>query len=381
MSEPDGLNGQWVGTYAGSTTGTIVINIDEQPQNCVGEAFLVDDNRTAPALVAFFTTPKKENQFHFRTDLINWFDATALGGFGGFVARELIAPKYPQDTAFSKYADVEAAWDKDALSLSWSTDIGTTGKCMLPRSAAGRPSELVARSLNWSEYKEYVSSLTTKRHLFRGQTAPFRLRTSFHRSGRAHLHRFLTQDIPALHKNLSARTRHFFNLLVPDENGAFFNLVQHHGYPTPLLDWTYSPYVAAFFAYRRITKGKAAKAGENDKVRILIFDQTQWRIDWNQLPLLIRPGLHVSIGEFVAVENERMIPQQAASTITNADDMETYIKSKEADGKKYLWAIDMPVAERGRVMSELSYMGITAGSMFPGLDGACEELKERNFEI
>jgi hypothetical protein len=27
------------------------------------------------------------------------------------------------------------------------------------------------------------------------------------------------------------------------------------------------------------------------------------------------------------------------------------------------------------------YMGITAGSLFPGLDGACEELTQRNFDI
>jgi len=26
-------------------------------------------------------------------------------------------------------------------------------------------------------------------------------------------------------------------------------------------------------------------------------------------------------------------------------------------------------------------MGITAGSLFPGLDGACEELRERFFEF
>jgi hypothetical protein len=32
-------------------------------------------------------------------------------------------------------------------------------------------------------------------------------------------------------------------------------------------------------------------------------------------------------------------------------------------------------------MRELGYMGITAGSLFPGIDGACEELRERNFDI
>jgi hypothetical protein len=184
-----------------------------------------------------------------------------------------------------------------------------------------------------------------------------------------------------LHKHLSARTKHFFNLQIPDENGAFFNLVQHHGYPTPLLDWSYSPYVAAFFAYRRITNKQAANADQRTKVRILIFDQAQWTKDWIQFAVLIRPGLHVSIREFIAVENERMIPQQAVSMITNADDMEEYIKSKETPDKRYRGAIDLPLSERRHVLSELSYMGITAGSMFPGLDGACEELKERNFEI
>jgi len=32
-------------------------------------------------------------------------------------------------------------------------------------------------------------------------------------------------------------------------------------------------------------------------------------------------------------------------------------------------------------MNELAYMGITAGALFPGLDGTCEELKEKNFNI
>jgi hypothetical protein len=30
-------------------------------------------------------------------------------------------------------------------------------------------------------------------------------------------------------------------------------------------------------------------------------------------------------------------------------------------------------------MRELALMGITAGALFPGLDGSCEELRERLF--
>jgi len=158
-------------------------------------------------------------------------------------------------------------------------------------------------------------------------------------------------------------------------------LIQHHGYPTPLLDWTYSPYVAAFFAYRGITNKEASSAAPNAKVRIHVFDQEGWKRDVSQILFLVAPRLHVSIGEFLAIENERMIPQQAASTITNVDDIESYIKDMQRNGKEYLWAIDLPIADRRNVVRDLSYMGITAGSLFPGLDGACEELAMRNFEI
>jgi hypothetical protein len=57
------------------------------------------------------------------------------------------------------------------------------------------------------------------------------------------------------------------------------------------------------------------------------------------------------------------------------------VQSKESSDKHYLAALDLPVTDRRKVVGELAYMGITAGSLFPGLDGTCEELRERNFDF
>jgi len=47
--------------------------------------------------------------------------------------------------------------------------------------------------------------------------------------------------------------------------------------------------------------------------------------------------------------------------------------------KRYLVTIDIPASERRLVMRELSFMGVTAATLFPGLDGICGTLKERFF--
>jgi hypothetical protein len=61
-------------------------------------------------------------------------------------------------------------------------------------------------------------------------------------------------------------------------------------------------------------------------------------------------------------------------------DIETHIRHVEDIRKtKYLEVVDLRSTDRQEVMHELALMGITAGSLFPGLDGACESLRERNF--
>ena len=82
----------------------------------------------------------------------------------------------------------------------------------------------------------------------------------------------------------------------------------------------------------------------------------------------------------LAFGNARAIPQQSISVVSNVDDIETHIETVEQiRNRKYLEVFDLMASDRDYIMKELALMGITAGALFPGLDGACESLRERNF--
>ena len=314
-----------MGKSSGTNTGTVIANFDEMPSHYQGVAYLLDDNGLVPGSAAFFRTDNKNSTFRFRANMKPIDPKT-----GVLTNWENVKQNFQPDVQIPEYADVAGSWSGDSMNLSWNTPIGTNGTIVMNDCQADKPSELIPTEKDWAAFKNYVAGLEGRRFLFRGQNSPWRLRTSFHRTGRADLNRFLVEDIPVMHRHLSARTKHVYNLQNPEENGAFFNLVQHHGYPTPLLDWTYSPYVAAFFAFRGISNEDAANANPNSKVRIHVFDQAQWKADWKQLYMVLATAPHLSIGEYLAIENERLIPQQAASTVTNLDDIESYIKAKDA---------------------------------------------------
>lgn len=370
------MKGQWIGqigieNIAENVEGMIIANIDDLGNKYGGSAFVLPSNPALPSSAGFFTTTDKKTYA-----LVRVYTSPINPNTGLITTWPEIKDLYPGIDHYSAEADVEIKFQKNALHLTSKTTQGVIVKGKLVRKPFTTTSDIKGDVKTWKKYKSFVSSLLGQKNLFRGQRKPWKLRTAFHRKGRYDLFRFLNDDVLRLYRHLSARTSHVFNLQIPDENGAFLNLVQHHGYPTPLLDWTYSPYVAAFFAFRGVPK----KIKGKECVRVYIFNQEQWKNDWGQLVKLNVPGFHLSVMDFVAIENERLLPQQAATTLTNIDDIEAYVRSREAEKEcSYLTAIDIPTSERNTAMQELSFMGITAGSMFPGLDGACEELREKMF--
>jgi hypothetical protein len=370
------MNGYWVGCYTGSNSGRVAIELDDRGTHFEGYAYAYDGNANLPSTFAVIKTPDKSYQSRFSAPLFPLHPQT-----GEPTNWSSVEQYFGQDISVPTSASVQCDWDDQHLTLQWQTDIGTFGSANLLRGSATKPSTYTPLPVrSWKVFKEFVLGLQEYCYIFRGQNRTLRLRTPFHRTGRGDMRRFMGEDVQTLHRHLSARTRHVFDLQNPTHTAAFLHLVQHHGYPTPLLDWTYSPFVAAYFAFRQIRSAEASKASEEDKVLVFIFDKVQWCIDFTQVCNLSTRWEHFSMLEPLALGNERLVPQQALSTFTTVDDIETYVQSKERERQKtYLQVIDLPMRERDSAARELRLMGITAGSLFPGLDGACEELRERFF--
>ncbi len=369
------LGGQWIARYKGSNEGVLVLDIDEIDERFEGVAFARDDKFEMPSTaLSFSTTSRLTSQK---------LDNLPLRAFDYWGRLDNVAQLHSRGIQFPTHCNVELNLaESEELSINWTTSIGGWGNATAKRSSAGDQSTLQPLNItNWNDFKDFVTKkLERNRYLFRGQSkSKWRLRTSFHRTSRANLNWFEANDIRSLHHYLSALTRHTFDLKDPLQNLAFINLTQHHGYPTPLLDWTRSPYVAAFFAYRTVD---LSKVGPDDKVRIFIFDGPEWnKVNWALNALAPSPPL-VVIMQALPLENLRVVPQQSVSTVSTVDDIESHIRDAEnSSGRTFLQAIDLPATARKEVLSELALMGITAGSLFPGMDGACEALREQNFHL
>jgi hypothetical protein len=121
------------------------------------------------------------------------------------------------------------------------------------------------------------------RWAFRGQAnAAWKLEPSIERLKRAHSKRFRAGAEEHVRRAFKQRAHQYMQYLPAEkEELEWMALMRHHGAPTRFLDWTRSPYVAAFFA--------VAEAGEDVESAIWAIDTDEIRRE--AIRLLSRGGV------------------------------------------------------------------------------------------
>lgn len=143
-------------------------------------------------------------------------------------------------------------------------------------------------------------------------------------------------------------------------------LGQHYGLATPLLDWSRSPFIAAFFAFAESNQEAADRSAifGLDKVFVDIFSENKQA--WSPIIEIYEPQLN---------ENSRLISQSGLFTISHNDqNIQNWLSNYLPSNFKapVLTKITLPNSERNKTIKSLNRMNINYMTLFPDLFGACQ---------
>ena len=222
---------------------------------------------------------------------------------------------------------------------------------------------------------------TRQRWLFRGQAdARWVLSPSVHRGYTPQQERYLTNEF-----RVRARSR-YFSCPVSNDYPGWLALMQHYGLPTRLLDWTYSPLVACFFALHPDYVPPACNPQRDASIWTLdarLLNESQgfepliFPLDASSYEPLIAPAFKNrkelnTVGVAMAIEHDPRIQlQQGAFTIHSSriplDAME--------GAHQWLRRLVIPNDAIPVLFEELTLLGIRKYSLFPDLSALTSELR------
>jgi len=149
---------------------------------------------------------------------------------------------------------------------------------------------------------------------------------------------------------------------LPKNDWECLAVAQHYGLATRLLDWTYNPMVATFFAVNENYESDGAVFGYLPKLFI----------DENVLPLNTKCNGYGFIPRSVSI---RILNQKSLFTVHGPVKSEVTIQdSPIVKGEKNIFKVIIPATLKVTIQKHLSDYGFTYDNFFPDLDGLSKKV-------
>jgi len=209
--------------------------------------------------------------------------------------------------------------------------------------------------------------------IFRGQKAKYKLEPSLLRYNKKD--KTMLENLENLMLTEFKRVSTPLIDIMPNDDFDWVVLAQHFGLPTRLLDWSYNPLAALWFA---VSEFKSRSSDDSDEASV-----------WILSPSLEDYQKQQNLNETIFDIKESIIyrPRNITSRIANQSSIFTlHILGKDKDlenDSNYRDKLNQRIIKPGcenDILEELNSMNINEGTIFPDLDGLCNHLKWRYFE-